>query len=298
MVLAWDTYRAIPHLPDYATAKNWYDNTTPIRGDAHGTRPVGRRDQKWFHIWETKDAINVGYGTPERPQPIVTYRKEGSIILPSTSSNASTHERLSRLLGATFKTHQYDTWVHCAYFDNGEEKYGWMPILYKSPAIFMRGGRDDKLFYVNYKYPVTHKINKKRMNAKLDEFGAFLTYLSSLVKLHGEERMRFSEETKVEAFGVNPFYQNRNQNIANAPPNLRWGVNMQENREQFFAWAKSDDAMDQLRAVITVVNMSHWDHPADTFKEYVIRTYKQAVLDAVEHRDGRLVRDRLRNLLL
>ena len=65
-----------------------------------------------------------------------------------------------------------------------------------------------------------------------------------------------------------------------------------------FAWAKSAEPMDQLRAAITLANMSYWDNPIETFKEYVIRTYKEAVLDAVEHRSGQLVRDKLRNLLL
>lgn len=295
MALAWETYRAIPTLNNYAEAKQYHDNTTPIRGDKHNTRPVGRRDQAWFSIWESKDAIHVGYGRREIKDrtPIVTFKKEGSIILSMGYRGASNNERLNRLLGVAFQTYQYDTWVNCAYYENGETKYGWMPIKPNQKAMFVRDGT--ALVFVNYKYPVTHKVNKERMKAKLGEFDTFLKYLNGLHKLHGEERMRFSEETKVEAFGVNPFYGDRN--LANAPPNLRWGANMDENREQFFAWAKSDDSMDQLRAAITIVNMSYWEHPANVFKEYVIRTYKEAVLDAVEHRNGQLVRDKLRNLL-
>ena len=60
MALAWDTYRAIPMLNNYAEAKQHHDNIVPIRGDQHKLRPVGRRDQKWFNIWESKDAIHVG----------------------------------------------------------------------------------------------------------------------------------------------------------------------------------------------------------------------------------------------
>jgi hypothetical protein len=296
MALAWETYRAIPTLNNYAEAKAWYDNTAPIRGDKHNTKPVGRRDQAWFSIWESKDAIHVGYGRREIKDrtPIVTYKKEGSIILSMGYRGASNNERLQRLLGVAFQTYQYDTWVNCAYYENGETKYGWMPIKPSHKAMFVRDGT--ALVFVNYKYPTTHKINKERMKAFLDDYKPFLTYISGLHKLHRDERMRFSEETKLEAFGVNPFYGDRN--IANAPPNLRWGANMNEHREKFFAWAKSDDPMDQLRAAITIVNMSYWDHPIETFKEYVIRTYKEAVLDAVEHRNGQLVRDKLRNLLL
>ena len=295
MALSWDTYRSIPMLNNYAEAKAWHDNVTPIRGDQHKLRPVGRRDQKWFNIWETKDAIHVGYGRGalDQRQPLVSFRKEGSIIVSPHYRGASTNERLQRLLGVTFQTHQYDTWVNCAYYDNGEKKRGWLPIVGSGPAMFVREG--DSLTYVNYKYPVTHKINKERMKAFMDEYQPFLAYLSGLRKLQGGERLEFSNETRIDAFGVNPSFQGRE--VPNAPPNLRWGAGVEENRAQLFAWAKSDEPMDQLRAAITLANMSYWDNPIETFKEYVIRTYRQAVLDVVEHRTGTLVRDKLRKFL-
>lgn len=67
MAISWDTYYAIPSLKNYTEAKEHHDRVIPIRGDLHNTRPCGRRDQKWFSIWEAEDkSIVVGYGARDR----------------------------------------------------------------------------------------------------------------------------------------------------------------------------------------------------------------------------------------
>lgn len=297
MALAWSTYRAIPFLRDYAAAKEWHDDVKPIRGDEYATRPAGRRDQKWFSIWETKDAIHVGYGAGVLADrnPIVTYQKSGSIIVTPHYRGASTNERLSRLTGETFKTHQYDTWVRCSFFDNGEKRHGWLPLRGNGPNMLVRDG-DSALTFINYTFPKTHKIDKEKMKAKLEEYQPFLQYVQGIWKL-GDGRLNFEEETRREAFGTTlcPY---RKQEVSANPPNLRWGADRDDARVLFFSWAASTDPMDQLRAAITLNGLTYWgQNPMDSFKEYVIRTYKQAVLHATEHRDGKFATDRLRRLI-
>ena len=298
MALSWMTYRAIPTLRDYNEAKQYHDDIVPIRGDEFKTRPAGRRNQKWFSIWESKDAIHVGYGGrgPENNKPLVTYSKAGSIIVTPCYRGASTNERMSRLLDVTFGTHQYDTWARCHYYDNGELKHGVLPLRSDGPNVFVRG-EGNNLVFVNYAFPKTHKVNRQKMKAKMMEFSPFIQYLKGLWKL-SDGRPTFSEETRKEAFGME-FCPYRKIDIVGGPPNLRWGGDVDEKRAMLFNWAASTDPMDQLRAAITLSYMSYSGaNPIETLKEYVVRTYKEAVLDVVEHRDGKLVKDRLKRFLI
>jgi hypothetical protein len=296
MALAWDTYRAIPRLANYTEAKEYHDDILPIRGDAHKTRPCGRRVQKWFSIWEDKDAIHVGYGSGEHDNrtKLVTYHKAGSIMVHHSHryGNASNNERLHRLLGKTVQTHQYDAWINCAYYNNGKLERGWQQLRSDTPSVFTRDG--DNLVFVNYAFPVTHKINRTKMKEFMEAYQPFVEYVRGLAKLQGG-RLNFTNDTCAEVFEVDQY--NRAMS-----PNIRWGSSREEvqvNRLKFFAWARSDDPMNKLRAAITLNSVTYWaGDPIESFKEYVIRTYKQDVLDCVQHTDGKLVKDRLRRFLM
>ncbi len=65
--------------------------------------------------------MHVGYGNGElsKRQTLVAYHPGGTIAIHRRNrwSSASTNERLDRLLGGNFRTHQYDTWVRCKWFD-------------------------------------------------------------------------------------------------------------------------------------------------------------------------------------
>ena len=297
MALGWTTYRSIPRLHTYAEAKKWHDDIVPIRGDENKTRPCGRRDQKWFSIWETKDAVHVGYGARpvETSSALVTYHKSGSITVnPHHYKGASTNERMSKLLGVTFETYQYDTWVTCHYYDNGKLSFGSFPIVDGGTNLFVR--HNDNLVCLNPKYPKTHKVNRDNMAAKMAEFSSFLTYMRGLWKL-SDGKPDFTMETRMEAFGME-YCPYRKEEVIASPPNLRWGNDRYEKRDLFFNWARSDDPMDHLRAAITLTGMAGWHGaPLATFKEFLIRHYHRDVLDAVEHRSGNKVKDRLRRLI-
>lgn len=300
MALNWTTYRAIPQLLTYAAAKDWHDNTKPIRGDEHGTRPCGRRDQKWFSIWEDRGAIHVGYGSGalDERQKLVTFNGSGSIIVycHSKHGSASTNERIGQLLNVNVGTYQYDTWIKCAYYDNGTKNFGYQKLATGGPNEFVRDG-NNHLVFLNYKYPVTHKINRQKMKEVMQPFAPFMQYVEGLRKLN-DGYLTISDETKLEVFPPTDA-------IRWAPvPNLRWvnsrlGKTVQEVRAEFFQWVQSEDATDMLKAAVVLHhNCSYRADPLATLREYVLRTYGEAVVDKYEHRDGKLVRDRLRNYFL
>lgn len=300
MAINWETYRSIPFLQDYAAAKKWHDNTKPIRGDAYWTRPVGRRNQKWFSIWEAEGAIHVGYGCGEldKRTKLVTFEPSGSIIIPHTRyRGAATHERLTKMLGETFRTHQYDTWVNCAFFDNGTHRRGWLPLPNKQPATFMRQGGND-LIFVNYKFPVTHHVDRDKAKEVLRPFVPFLTYMEGLAKLQERAIPEFSNETRAEVFGWRDGPAWSQHPAPNSPPNLRWGTDVEQTRADFFDLATSDDHMDKLRAAITLCQSAYWGQSVrQVFMDQLMRHRPNDIFNKVEHRDGRLVKDRYRRYL-
>lgn len=300
MAINWETYRSIPFLQDYAAAKRHHDNTVPIRGDEHGTRPCGRRNQKWFSIWEAEGAIHVGYGCGEldKRTKLVTFEPSGSITIPHTRyRGAATHERLSKLLGETFRTHQYDTWVSCLYYDNGDLKRGWLPLPNKKPATFMRQDVND-LVFVNYKFPVTHHVDKAKAKEVLRPFVPFLTYMEGLAKLQERATPEFSNETKAEVFGWRDGPAWSQHPAPNSPPNLRWGTDVEQTRADFFDLATSDDHMDKLRAAITLCHSAYWGQSVrQSFMDQLMRHRPNDIFEKREHRDGKLVKDRYRRFI-
>jgi len=301
MALNWDTQRAIPTLKDYAAAKEWHDKVVPIRGDEGKTRPCGRRDQKWFSIWETKDAIHVGHGISadlDRRIKLVTYNKSGSIVVYNDSryGHAATNERLSRLLDGFVATYQYDTWIKTWYYVNGAINKGWQKLIRGAPSEFVRDNQG-RLVFLNYKFPVTHKVNKAAMDRAMENLSKFVTYIDGLRKLHGG-RIEFEDATKREVFTTD------DPRGYVSIPNLRWArpnadKTLQEVRLEFFDWARSDDHMDHLKAAVTLVNNCAWSSAyIDAIREQIICTYRDAVLTSTQHTDGKLVKDRMRRYFI
>lgn len=230
MALNYDTLYAIPRLTNYAEAKKWHDDVVPIRGDEHGTRPCGRRDQKWFSIWMRNNDVHVGYGSGEleKRQSLVIYHKDGTITVEKRNrwSSASDNERRNRLLGIEFKTHQYDTWVHCAWYDGGQKRKGYLPVkcngqrgwdAIPAQSTFVRDSAGDMVF-LNYTYPVTHKVDRPAMNQALKPFRSFITFIEGLRKLQGTKHLGFSQETYAEYFGWADSLDWHGNRRANVPP--------------------------------------------------------------------------------
>lgn len=294
MAINWTTYRSIPFLQTYAEAKRHHDNIVPIRGDENKTRPAARRDQKWFNIWEADGAVHVGYSSGK----IVTFMPDGSIVVPARRSrSAATHERLSKMLGETFRTHQYDTWVDCVFFDNGKYRRGWLPLRNDADSIFLRHNNTD-LIFVNYKLPVTHHVNKEKAKEALRPFVPFLSYMEGLAKLQERTTPQFERDTVAAVFGWRDGPAWSNHPAPNSPPNLRWAPDVEQVRADFFALAASDDVDDKMRAAITLVHNARWaDTPRAAFMDQLMRGMPDAIFDKREHRDGKLVKDRYRRYL-
>lgn len=308
MALNWKTYNAIPRLANYAEAKRWHDDVAPIRGCTGKTRPVGRRDQPWFSIWETGAGIHVGYGRNEglsQRQTLVLYHRSGAIQLHKRNrrSSASDHERRQRLLGTDFRTHQYDTWVRCAWYDRGEKRKGYLPLHCNGkrnwdvePAVstFVRDG--DDLVFVNYAYPVTHKPSRDKLKEALAPYRDFIAFCEGLRKLQGDDKLTFTQDTRAEYFGWSGHNDYRGNPTACSAPNLNWGTEVDANRAWFFEKAASSDHDDRMRAAITMVQNTN-DKPVAFFTDMLLRERHDDLLEAHVQTHGGLATDRYKRYL-
>jgi hypothetical protein len=312
MALNYKTFYKIPQLHTYADALEHYNNIKPIRGDEHGTRPCGRRDQPWFSIWLDPDdkSVVVGYGRHELPtrRKLVSYHPAGEIAVYKRGgySSASCNERMDRLLRTTFRTYQYDTWVNCAWYDGREKRKGVLPLdmgvrgdhTQQGAAVFVRDTAGD-LVYMNYQYPVTHVINKPEMRQFNEQIKPFTQFVSSIRRLQGGE-LSFSSEAYAEYFGWADHKNYWGEKVPNYPlSSLRWQSSHRgdEDREQFLEWAKSDDRDDHMRAAMVV---AYCCNRADTHgftTDVALYTDPQRFLVRQIHTEGKLVKDRYRRYM-
>ena len=317
MALTYETYYALPSLRNYQQARDHHDKIKPIRGDAHETRPVGRRDQKWMSIWEDpKDkSIHVGYGARamETRTPLVSYRPDGGIevCLAKRWHSAPDNERIQRLLGTSLQTHQYDTWISCHWYDDGVKNNGMLPLLRQpqkdksdAPTVskFTRDG-DGHLVFVNYKYPRKHKINRERYNEATKPLKPFINYVTGLQKLQGNDRLELSEETKAEYFGWSPQPDWRGQRVANKPPNLNvWPIEQRPAVwQQCVAWMRSDNVDDWMRAAIAMSSVTYdffGSRSLDAELQERILREDITLFDEEVVKTGKLVRDKHRRYFL
>ena len=308
MALNYKTYYAIPHLPTYADAKKHYDNVAPIRRDPNNTRPVGRRDQKWFHIWMEKDTVCLGYGwSPDSRQPLVSYEPGGTITLYKRNRwvSASDNERRQRLLGVDVRTHQYDTWIKCAWYDEGVLKKGHLPLRCNGVrdwkheperSVFTRAP-DGTLLFLNYSYPTTHKLDSPKLKERLAAYGGFITFVDAVRRLQGTKRLNFSDETHAEFFGWSDKRSYRNEPVPNQAPNLFYGTECTAHLNKFLEWARSDDHDSQMRAALTLAQNNRYTAIVETrqfFIDLILKEHADDLLVPHTHKDGKLVTDRYR----
>lgn len=312
MAISWDTYYALPHLKNYIEAKEHYDRVIPIRGDENKTRPAGRRDQKWCSIWQTEDkSIVIGYGSGELKQrkPFISFQPSGTITLHNFGrfSSASTNERMQRILGTAVQTHQYDTWVQCSWYDNGVRRKGYLPLHRNHKAdwhdkegkssVFVRE-KDGELVYLNYVYPVTHKLNRPAINVALEPAKPFLNWVSAMIKLQGTGRLEFTAETQAEYFGWSNWKDWRGVEQPNNPPSiLGWARDRDENRARFTQWVQGDSVDDWMRAALTLQYYHDANNPRDCLIDMAIKDDPDNLLIAQVHTWGHKVTDRYKKYL-
>ena len=192
MALNWSTYNALPPLRSYSAALAHFNLVQPIRGDKDGTKPVGRRDQKWLAIYvrDTDKVVCIG-STWHKGQgrALLEYYPDGRVVIGMQIS-AACRERIHRIAGLSINRRYNEDWVHAVSHVDGEEVIGEYPLQlrHNSPrkAVFIISENKTPI-YLNPTPVYKHTMNRQE-NAKLiKQYKPFLSYVEVMAKLSANE---------------------------------------------------------------------------------------------------------------
>jgi len=189
--LNWRTYDALPVLRSYRSALAHWEKTTPIRGDKDGTKPVGRRDQKWLSIYIRDDkAVCIG-STWHKGQgrTLLEYHPDGRVVIGMQIS-ASCRERIMRIAGLNINRYYNEDWVHAVAHVDGEEVIGLYPLQlrYNNPrkAVFILSENKTPI-YLNPTPTYKHTINRQEKAKLTKQYKPFMDYVEAMSKLSANE---------------------------------------------------------------------------------------------------------------
>lgn len=182
MSFSLDT-RNVKYLHDHAAALEHHDSIKPIKNVIPDCRPVAERRKTHFNIRKHGEAVVVRlYATD-----IITYTPDNIITLnvgnyPSISTRAAIRAvagiNMVRQLGAS--------WVQ----DHDGKFYPYHPYMQLQVGDHYGYGHSRKI--INPVHPTVHTLNRKALSAIKKSYTPFITHLSGLIKLVGEDG--FSEE--------------------------------------------------------------------------------------------------------
>jgi hypothetical protein len=188
-MLNWRTHGALPVLRNYNDALTHYNNVTPIRGDKDKTKPVGRRDQKFFAIWQGDDkSINIGYHW-HKDKPLIKFYDDGRVAL-KTHMGSSCRERVERIVNIRLQRKHNRTWVQAKTYQDGEEVSGWFPISntkdnWRSEhreALFVMH-KDSIPTFLNSTPVETHVKDRQASKGIIAKYKPFRSYVENMAKL-------------------------------------------------------------------------------------------------------------------
>jgi hypothetical protein len=202
MALNWNTYNALPLLRSYSAALEHWEKTIPIRGDADGTKPAGRRDQKWLSIYIRDDKVVCIGSTWHKGQgrALLEYHPDGRVVIGMQIS-ASCRERILRIAGLNIQRHYNEDWVHAVAHVDGEEVVGQYPLQlrYNNPrkAVFVLRQHDTPI-YLNPVPTYKHTINRQEKAKLTKQYKPFMDYVEAMSKLSADDTQynQWSKESR------------------------------------------------------------------------------------------------------
>lgn len=207
MALAWETIYSIPYLEDYEAASKREQETKPIRGDKDGTKPLGRRNQKYRAIKRTEDGSILIYYTYQSMPWFIRFCPDGELHIYDTQwdNKASGNEVIERITGMPVETKDGRAWVR---YDGGtvplaasrphwdRQLSRWVsPSNPASPTIFVKNERG-KWVCKNPPGLVTHQVNRKGAKDVRRRYAIGIAYATGLASLRRDNPPTFEETVK------------------------------------------------------------------------------------------------------
>jgi len=191
----------IRRLHDYADALEKFNSTKPIRGRTDITRPMyplGHR-HRVDHFWMMKCPLTQDIELYLYSTPVVTYKADGRIVLRCDGwSSVSTSCFISEVTG--MQSYIYDHNLCVAIWQEGGD-VGNYRVPASGTLTFVRENGHFK-YVEGAPEAVTHKVNRKAINAARRKYKEFKDYARAMLKLRDGQ---FSNEER-DAVGLGGGY--------------------------------------------------------------------------------------------
>lgn len=257
-MLNWKTYNALPVLRSYEAALTHFNEVKPIQGDANGTKPAGRRDQKWLSIYkrETDNAICIG-NMWSKDKPLLAYYPDGRVAIES-HIGAACRERIQRIAGLNIQRRYNEDWVVAKAYVDGEAVEGKYPLQlrYTSPrkAVFILH-ENQSATYLNPTPTYKRTMNKKAKAELTKRYKPFLSYVEAMAKLSADpaQHSPWSKESMANPrLPIATVEERRELDIAQH--SLRWSS---EGPPEFIKLVESGETKSWYKAMLWL-SAGHW----------------------------------------
>jgi hypothetical protein len=301
-MLNWRTFNALPVLRSYAAALEHWEKTIPIRGDADGTKPVGRRDQKWLAIYkrETDKAICIGNTWhKEKQKALLAYHPDGRVVIEN-GIGATCRERILRIAGLNIQRYNNEDWVHAISHVDGKEVVGQYPLqLYHNndrKAVFILGENQTPI-YLNPVPVYKHTIDRKAKAELAKQYQPFMQYVEVMAKLSADETQYspWSKESKDNP--RLPAITREERDALGIPAKYLYTrySSDSEGVEQFLTLVDSGDTESWYKAMVWL-QVGHWkillDEARQKFTHIMHYAHRDVLFTKVRVDAGVAVRDR------
>jgi hypothetical protein len=289
-MLNWSTYNALPVLRSYASALKHFNEVKPIRGDADGTKPVGRREQKWLAIYvrDTDKAVCIGNTwNKDKQKALLAYHPDGRVVI-ERQIGAACRERIQRIAGLNIQRAYNEDWVHAVAHVDGEEVIGQYPLKlgYNKPrkAVFILGENQTPI-YLNPTPVYKHTLNRKAKAEIMPRYKPFIDYVEVMSKLSADDtvaRSQWDSETKDNPRLPSGTMDERKE-LGVPQHSLRWST---EGPIEFINLVESGDTESWYKAMVWL-SAGHWRKLLNEAKTEIMHMVHQ------QHRDVLFIKERV-----
>jgi len=295
-MLNWKTYDALPRIGSYAEALAHFNKVTPIRGDANGTKPVGRRDQKWLSIYvrDTDKAVCVG-NMWSKERPLLAYYPDGRVSIEQRIS-ASCRERIQKITGLNIQRFNNEDWVSATAFVDGKEVTGRYPLGLRyndsRTATFILRDNANHI-YLNPMPVFKHIIDRKEKAKLTKQYKPFMDYVEVMAKLSADDTQDRYYNGDARANPRMPQLDFEGRKALGIPHNtIRYSTN---SHMEFLSLVDSDDTEQWYKAMIWLSD-GYWVLRLSDAKrgltDIIYRQNRDALFIKVRAEAGVMTRDR------
>ena len=272
---------------NYEQALKQFHNTKPIRGREVECRPLGHRDRPHFSI-KLNDKQEVECCECNHT-PAITFRPDGEVLIKPSWVSVSSCAFIEEVLGVRAYQSDYKVLVCVG--------AGVFDASTKEGLVIKRSADNGAYRAVSYKRNVVHHIRRREANNVRLQYADITDYAHGYFKLGAtlptdEERKELFGVEMVQLSSGDSAYEYERIQIP------RWNYANPEDVDAFMAMMRSDDPIDQYKAMIALRGHLGWWKEKTAYKEVMtmidrmlLAKHKHEVFKEVELPEGVVRKD-------